>query len=548
MRVSAHAPSDGRAVAGGADGAASRRGWDLSPRIGWSLVTLLTVAVLLSWTPSLTAGLGDNHEGRILSRHALHVRNAQADGLAASGWLSDWSPYVGRPEGDQTTYSHHPPLLNLGYYLTAQTLPVPRDTAMRVFAYLLGAAALPVGAAILRRLRFGWVPVLVATTTVAATPLFWVYGRLHGNVTLLLLMVLAVVRVAEPRRIGRAELAAASAASLAAVVAGYLGLATAALLGLWLLAKRRLDLVTLAVGAAMTVGAAITLAYVVGNTGSEAIGAQLEMRTQGGDFTAREFVARIGGWATALLPVWWRWVVLPVAVVAGLWDRRTRALTAVTGLVAVAYVVGLPNGSYIHDYWIFPVLLPVWLGAAAAVSRLTEVRAFRSTRDADGVDGADADSTRSGGGVDDAGGAAATAGGGLRGAVAGAAVGAVVLAAGAGGALVGNVPSRYLVVAEAAGNLARDTQPPAGQTVAWRTAGIAAPRWLSYYWDLPPALVTREDAADVPDEEYVFVRLDTAPGWLGDARALRDAALRVEGDYAVVTGATLRALADLPGD
>jgi hypothetical protein len=245
---------------------------DLPSRLGWALVGVLTLAVLVTWAPSIGAGLGDNHEGRILARHALHVQNAERDGLAGSGWLSDWSPYVGRPEGDQTSYAHHPPLLNLGYYATARLLPVPLDAAVRVFAYLLGLAALPIGAALLRRLGFGWVPVLLATAVVAVTPLFWVYGRLSGNITLLLAMVLAVVRLAEDRPIGRGELVVGALVSLAAVVAGYLGLATAALLGLWLLARRGLDRVTIVVGVAMALGAAITGAYVVGNTGGEQLG------------------------------------------------------------------------------------------------------------------------------------------------------------------------------------------------------------------------------------------------------------------------------------
>jgi hypothetical protein len=493
---------------------AFRADGDLAPSIGWALLALLTLAVLVTWAPSVGAGLGDNHEGRILARHALHVQNAQEDGLAASGWLSDWSPYVGRPEGDQTSYSHHPPLLNFGYYVTAQVLPGRLDAAVRVFAYLLGAAALPLGAAILRRLGFAWIPTLVATTAVAVTPLFWVYGRLSGNVTLLLAMTLMIVRVGERRTVGPAELAVASVVSLAAVVAGYLGLATAALLGLWLLSRRGLDRVTVTVGVAMAVGAAITLAYVVGTTGGAEIGAQLELRTQGGDFTAAEFLERIATWARELLPIWWRWLLLPAALVAGLADRRTRPLTAVTAIVAVAYVVGLPNGSFIHDYWIFPVLLPVWFGTAALVAWI--VRSQDDARHPLGT--------------------------GL-----GVAFGAVVLVLGAGGALVTNVPSRYLLNPEEAGNLARATQPAAGQQAAWRTSGMAAPRWLSFYWDLPPSLVDRAGASEVPADDLVMVRLDTAPRWLGDPAVIRSSAQEVRGDYAVVTGSTLQELADAAG-
>ena len=478
---------------------------DLPAWLGWTLVALITIGVLATWAPSLTAALGDNHEGRILARHALNVANAQADGLAASGWLSDWSPYVG-DGGEQTSYAHHPPLLNLGYYLAGQVLPVPLDVAMRTFAYLIGVAMLPVGAAVLRRLEVRWTPTVLATVAVAVTPLFWTYGRLHGNVTLLLLMVLAVVRVAEPRRIGRAELAAAAVASVVAIVAGYLGMATAALLGLWLLRTRGLDAGTITGGIARAVGAAISLGYVIGTTGAGRVGEQVQMRTGGGDFTAREFVERIAEWATTLLAWWWRWLLLPAALVAGVLHRPTRALTIVFGLVTIGYVVGLPNGSFIHDYWIFPVLLPVWTGVAALGS-------FAAARWPSAE------------------------------LLAGAGAVAVLLVLGAWHGFSHDVPARQFSEPEAAGELVRDVPPADGQSQAWRTGGIAAPRWHSYYWDLPPALVTADAVDDVPADELVLVRLDGRPGWLGDPEQVRDVAVETRGDFGLLTGDQLAQLA-----
>lgn len=491
---------------GGADPAPP----DLPASVGWLLIGLLTLVVLVSWSPSLPAGLGDNHEGRILARHALNVQNAQADGLAASGWLSDWSPYVGSDQGGQTSYAHHPPLMNLGYFLTGQALPVRLDTAMRLFSYLTGVAMLPLGAALLRRLGFRWVPVLVATVAVAVTPLFWVYGRLSGATTLLVAMVLLIVRLREDRPIGPVELGLAAVVSLAAVVAGYLGLAAAALLGLALLAARGIDRVTVVVGVAMALGAAITAAYVLGGSGIGAIGDQVALRTQGGAFTTTEFLSRIGRWATELLPAWWRWLLLPLALVAGVADRRARAVTLILAVVAGAYVFGLPNGSFIHDYWIFPVLLPIWVGTAAVAAWLERVLA---TPRAEVV-------------------------------VAG--LGSLVLVAGVIGLLRAEVPATYIGEPQAAGDLARATSPPAGQTAAWRTNGLAAPRWLSLYWDLPPALVDRDGVDAVGPDDLVFVALERAPAWL-DADRVRAAATDLDGDYAVVTGRELRRIAGADG-
>ena len=496
----AHPPAD----------AVRRSRSDLSATVGWALVGLITLTVLVTWSPSLTAGLGDNHEGRILARHALNVQNAQADGLAASGWLSDWSPYAGSDQGDQTSYAHHPPLMNLGYYLTGQALPVRLDTAMRLFSYLSGLALLPIGAAVLRRLGFRWVPVLVATVAIAVTPLFWVYGRLSGAVTLLLAMTLVIVRLREDRPISDLELGVAAVICLAAVVAGYLGLAAAALLGLALLATRGVDRVTVVIGAAMALGAAITAAYVLGGTGISAIGDQVQLRTQGGAFTAGEFLTRIGRWATELLPAWWRWLLLPLALIAGTVDRRSRALTLLLTVVAAAYIFGLPNGSFIHDYWIFPVLLPVWVGTAALATGLGELARGR------------ADAVLVG-------------------------VGVLILLVGIGGLVRAEVPATYLGGPEAAGDLARATSPAADQRAAWRTDGLAAPRWLSLYWDLPPAVVERDGLDAVGADHLVFVALDRVPPWL-DAGELRATAVDREGGYAVVTGDHLRRLADEGGE
>ncbi len=539
-------PSDAATTSPAADGRTSGSGAprsDLPAWLGWALVVLITLGVLVTWAPSLTAALGDNHEGRILARHALNVSNALADGLAASGWLSDWSPYVGG-DGDQTSYAHHPPLLNLGYYLAGRLAPGALDTAIRTFAALIGVAILPVGAAILRRLGLRWAATLVATVAVAVTPLFWVYGRLHGSVTLLLLMVLAVVRLVEPRRIGRGELAAAALACVVAIVAGYLGMATAALLGLWLLRRRGLDAVTWTVGVAMVVGAAISLGYVVGSTGAGRVGEQIQMRTGGGDFTAAQFVARIGEWATSLLPWWWRWVVLPLGLVGGLAHRATRPLTIIGVVVTVGYVVGLPNGSFIHDYWIFPVLLPVWFGLGGLVTLAAERWAERrDDHPADG-DAVPADDD----GVHRSGGPARRLGGALlpEHVVAAVAV-AVLLGLGAWHGLSTHLPSRYLIGPEAAGELVREVPPADGQDAAWRTAGFAAPRWQSYYWDLPPELVTRGTADELPPDDLVLVRLDGRPGWLGDGDELRELAVAHRGDYALLTGGTVAARAAADG-
>jgi hypothetical protein len=482
---------------------------DLPDRLGWAIVVAVTLVVLASWAPQLGNAFGDNHEGRILARHALHIANAEEAGLAGSGWLSDFSPY-------RESYSHHPPLLNLGYYVTAQVLPVEPEVSLRLFAYLLGAAMLPIGVAIGRRLGVRWIPLIVATVLMSATPMFWVYGRLSGFVTVMLLMLLGVVRVAESRPIPATELTLVAVASFAAVASGHLGMAASALAGLWLLSRRGIDRVTVTVGIAMALGAAVTLAYVVGNTGASDVAEQVAFRTTGGGFTPGEFLDRLATWADNLFPVWWRWVVAPVGLAAGLLARRTRPLVVILSVVGAGYVFGLPNGSFIHDYWMFPFLLPVFFGSAAIVDAALE-----------------------------------RAPGGRREIVAG--VAAIAMLAAAAAIPVGELRQRYLTAGEAAGELVRSVSPPTGQTGAMQVIGIAAPRWHSYYWDLPPLQLSLDGAdrgGDIPvgavtevaDGELVLIRTDRLPDWLPDAATVEAAAIAIDGRYSLVEGAVLRGL------
>ena len=125
-----------------------------------------------------------------------------------------------------------------------------------------------------------------------------------------------------------------------------------------------------------------------------------------------------------------------------------------------------------------------------------------------------------------------------------------VLVVGVAGLLVRDVPEEYFSAPEAAGDLVRDVPPAEGQTIAWRTSGIATPRWLSWYWDLPTAEIGVGSIEQVPAQDLVLVRLDRAPEWLGDRAAVAEAALERRGGYVLTTAASLREIAassDGPG-
>ena len=221
----------------------------------------------------------------------------------------------------------------------------------------------------------------------------------------------------------------------------------------------------------------------------------------GVDRTVGEFLDRQWTFARGLLPAWYLVLALP-ALVAGLADPRSRALTAMLAAMVVAFTVVPSDNAWVHDYWNFPVLMALFPGFAALADR------------------------------------AARALPGLRRGVAEGAVAVLLVAA-----LVALAPGanhdRYFAAPAEAGRLVEAVGPAAGQDTAWHTPQVPWPTWVSRAWRLAPgAVASPEDVATVGDDDRVVVRLDRLPAFVG--RSVADEALAVRGTYAVVTGAALR--------
>lgn len=468
---------------------------DRADRWGWYAVTAVTAVVAATWAGQPAMPLGDNHIGRIFARHALHLRNFQEKGLVDSAFTADWSPY------SSSVYAHHPPLLNLLDVLFG-ALPGDGTYEVMIGPYLLGLLVVPAAAALLRAVGIRWSATLLAIGLMAATGFFWLYSPLMFDMGLILALTAAVVRLRREPEPPRWLLLTGCGAALLTTLASWPGVALAAVLGLWLLAgRRRLDRVTVAVGASMVAGVLLSLAFVVGVTGLAGLTGQTSYRTAGGEFTAREFLGRQYRFARQLLPVWYL-ALFPVAVVAGLIDRRTRWYAAAATAFAAGWVLVLNNGSFIHDYWAYPVLLPGVLGFGALGDRLAQWL------------------------------------GGRRFALGAALVGVALTVAFAGMAF-GATARRAVHQPVAAGRLAADHPPAPGQRYAW-APGLSAPRWLAYYWDLPPRVMDdRVLATEARPEDLVLVRADRLPPWI-PASAL-DVAVARDGRYALVRVADIRA-------
>jgi hypothetical protein len=468
-------------------------------RAGWLAVAAITVVVAVSWAPMLTARFGNNHYGRVQGRYALQLRNLHELGLVGSDFAADWSPYT------STSYAHHPPLPNLLAALFG-LLPGEAEWQVRAGPYLLALLAIPAAAALLRGFAIRWGPTLLAVGAMVATGFFWVYAPLMFDLGLILALSAVVAHLRRHPTPPRWLVIAGCGFALLATLGSWPGIGFAAALGMWLLAARHLDRITVAVGASMVLGVAASLAYMVSVHGIGGLSDQTELRAAGGGFTATEFVSRMEQWLTNLLPVWYL-ALVPLAAVAGLLDRRTRLYAAGSGVLAAGWVLVLNNGAYVHDYWAFLVLVPGVVGMGALFDWLVRRLPARA-------------------------------------ALAGGVVAAVGLGIGFAAMAFGPTGQTYLYRPVDAGRLVADNPPASGQQYAWHT-GLPAPRWLVYYWDRPHRNIDVEQLTEeAAPSDLVVVDLDRLPDWLPDRAAVRPVAQ--EGRYALFRAGDLRTAVD-PG-
>jgi hypothetical protein len=443
----------------------------------------LAVVVALSWAPSVGAPLGDNHEGRVDARFVLQVANLREDGISASGWGSSMAPYGGN-------YAHHPPGPNV-VQLATSFLPGSPELEVRVFPYAMGLLALAAAAWLLRVVGSSWAATTAGVVVLVITPMFWTYGRLLWDVPLLFATPAAILSLSSESSRARVLLTSVLVAVTMTMswVAGATSLAFIAVAA-W---RRRADgfrhPAALLAGAIL--GIAATGAWILAATDAQELADQVAERTAGDDFTLGSYVSRQLTWARDLYPPW-----LLVLVPVGIWRSTSplaRWVIATSGAVGLGFVVALPNGSFIHDYWSYPLLVTATVASAQALELIA-----RNRPRAVGL-------------------ASVTVGC------------AVVLALGLGP----QGDSRF-EAPEDAGRLAKRVQPADGQSIAWTSNGVQTARWLSVYWDLPARVLDRSTADRANDADLVLVGLPLPPELEGTVP------VAVEGEFAVVRVADLR--------
>ena len=445
----------------------------------------VVVAAFLAgtWWELLFLPLGASHDGRINGRFGLHVRNFLEHGLVGSDLLASMTPFSTDP------YTHHPPLLNV-LHAVSGTILGQGEWQLHAIGYLAGLGTVGGLLWLSREVELGPWSSVTAMALVASTPMFWIYARLGLGVSI---MVVLMALWARHRRVGgRRSLPVATAALT--VLSSWMGAALAVLLsGLaWREPGTRRPAVTMGLASVVASLAALAWAMTAGDVTELAGHTVSRLRWPAPPVLVENYL-----WFYRTLFPWWiRWLFLPAMVVA-LVDSRTRPATGSVTAALALWTLLAPGGAYIHDFWTFPLLVPVFLGLASTLDHVA----------------ARLDSRR----------------------VALALCTALIVLASVGFARLPPYRDAYFRAPSDAGALLRETGPAPGQAVAWVAEGVdPVPRWASYYWNLPAVEVGPEDIEVVGEEDLVLVRLDRAPQWIE-----KPVPVVKKGRYALVTGASL---------
>ena len=464
------------------NGAVSGRLWrDTSVRVGGGVAVAAVLAG--SWWELLFLPLGASHDGRINGRFGIHVRNFLEHGLMNSDFLASMAPFSNEP------YTHHPPLLNVLHAAVGSILG-QGEWQLHAIGYLAGLGTVGGLLWLARELGLGPWSSVAAMALVASTPMFWIYGRLGLGVSILVVLLALWRRY---HMLGRGYRALLIATGLSAL-SSWVGAAAAVILsipGMRGTGRRRAAVAVGAVGAS-TVLAVLVWAAVAGD--ATELARHTMSRLQ---WPSPAVLAENNLWFYRTLFPWWiRWLI-PAALAVALIDRRTRLAAGSIAAALALWTLIAPSGAYIHDFWTYPLLLPVFLGLAVMVDHIE--RRLKN-----------------------------------RGIVVGVGA-ALVLVAVVGFARLPPYRDAYFRAPSDAGALLREAAPATGQTVAWVAEGVdPVPRWVSYYWNLPATEVSHEGVGAVGETDLVLVRLDRAPSWIETQVPVVE-----KGRYALVTGADL---------
>ena len=475
----------------------------LRPRLGWIVASLIALTVLAVWVPDLNLPLGDSDDGRLLARFGMAARNFWELGPSESGFGARIDPYIREEYGigpgmtapvETLTYAHHPPLQ---IFITILSVGLLGDNlaALRVVGFLVGAATVLLMAAVGRIVGMAWGPILLGVGAMTATGFFFVYGRIGVGYSLVAASIAMVAYLREARDSPVWVLATTALLSCLTAMQSWIGIAALGLALVWLFAAKGLSRTTGFAVLGALAGVVISGAWILLNTPISELTTQVTVQAESANHPLGEFLARQWRFARELTPTWFR-ALAPVALVAGLIDRRTRIPVAITLGAAAAMTFGLRQGAWVHRLWNFPWVAPITFGTYALCDMVRRRMDHRW---------------------------AAVSGG----------IGTLVVAVTFYGLFNGPVHDTYLRTPAKAGEILEQVSAPEG--IMWVTPGIPAPRWVSYYLAVPVWTIEERYADLVVPGDLVLTRTDRKRDWI----LLPEESLLQDSHYRLLDGAGL---------
>lgn len=353
---------------------------------------------------------------------------------------------------DGPVYAHHPPLI-YAEAVVSGSLTDGRAWVIKLPALLGSVAAIGVLYIFLTAMGLSGPASLAATAATTGSAMFLVYGGMLNMEAISLPLGLAVLWLWQrARQDSSPPLLAVGLLAILLPLSSWQGLILGAALGVAALYSfirgsidRRFLLVIMA---GFIVGATLSAWWLwFANGGSYAnLANQLQFRSSGGDFTFGDLIRRNLRWFKETFPAWTA-PLAPVAALAAILDRRTRWAALLTGSLVAVFALALGNGSFIHDYWNYWLLVPLAIGLASFLDNLGRVLPGNWFPHI--------------------------------------AVGLALVSFGFG--MVERSPAEDLLSSGAvAGELVATATFPPGQAEAWYFGNVSRPLWLEYYSHRPP--------------------------------------------------------------
>jgi 4-amino-4-deoxy-L-arabinose transferase-like glycosyltransferase len=371
LHVARTRPPDVGTVADRATSAQTRRA-RADRRLGWVIVLVFCGVFTLHVARGLNAPFGFLPSGGSVDAYNGAMWSTGARALRESGPIDSKFGAVWSDERDDR-YADHPPAI---YPATALSQWLAPEDELGARLLVLAASVAAAVLLFLLLCELGVVPVLAAASVGIglSVPMFLTYGTMLDTLMLALPFAVAYVLFWQRSLNGRTNLLALGCTAAAVCLVAWEGviLVFATTVVMVVVRRDREHFRAIAAaGAGAVVAVLVTGLWQVWVYGglSEVLD-QGALRAGGGGFTSGEYVHSQLSWLreTFGIPAA---VVLGIGVVALVANRRFRPVGLAALGTSFLYAVGFREGSFVHDYWNYWLVITLVLGVGAISSFLS---------------------------------------------------------------------------------------------------------------------------------------------------------------------------------